>query len=181
MNDQNTPLKAGLNAGLILGILSVVITFIVYFISPVTMVSGMYGIAMLVLFFGLLIYLGIQYRNSLGGYMEFGKAFQYSFIALLVAGIISQIGNALLYNVIDPALPGVLADQTMENTMAMMEKFGAADALSDEQLDQMRADTEANFTLLGQLRALGIAAVIYVVFALILGAILKKRDKSLDY
>lgn len=181
MENQNTPFKAGLNAGLILGILSVVITFIVYFVSPPTLVSGMFGIAMLVVFFGLLIYFGIQYRTSIGGFMDFGKAFQYSFIALLVAGIITQIGTALLYNVIDPALPGVLAEQTIENTMAMMEKFGAADAISSEQLDKMREDAEANYTIAGQFKALGIVSIIYAVIALILGAILKKRDKSLDF
>ncbi|MFD2202718.1 DUF4199 domain-containing protein [Shivajiella indica] len=181
MENQNTPIKAGLNAGLILGILSVVITFIVYFVSPSTLVSGIFGIAMLVVFFGLLIYFGIQYRTSLGGFMEFGKAFQYSFIALLVAGIISQIGNALLYNLIDPALPGVLAEQTIENTMEMMEKFGAADSISSEQLDKMRQDAEANYTFSGQLKALGIASIIYAIIALIIGAIIKKRDKSLDF
>ncbi|RPA66762.1 DUF4199 domain-containing protein [Cyclobacteriaceae bacterium YHN15] len=181
MEDRNTPFKAGLNAGMILGILSVVITFIVYFISPPTLVSGLFGIAMLVVFFGLLIYFGIQYRNSVGGFLEFGGAFQYAFIALLVAGIITQIGSALLYNVIDPALPSVLAEQTIENTMAMMEKFGAADAISSEQLDKMREDAEANYTITGQFKALGIAAIIYAVIALILGAILKKRDKSLDF
>ena len=181
MEDQNTPFKAGLNAGLILGILSVVITFIVYFVSPPILVSVMYGIAMLVVFIGLLIYFGIQYRTSIGGFMDFSKAFQYSFIALLVAGIITQIGTALLYNIIDPALPGVLAEQTIENTMTMMDKFGAADSISSEQLDKMREDAEANYTLTGQFKALGIAAIIYAVIALILGAILKKRDKSLDF
>jgi hypothetical protein len=99
MEDRNTPFKAGLNAGMILGILSVVITFIVYFISPPTLVSGLFGIAMLVVFFGLLIYFGIQYRNSVGGFLEFGGAFQYSFIALLVAGIKKEI-NRLIFNLI---------------------------------------------------------------------------------
>lgn len=181
MENQETPFKAGLNAGIILGILSVVITFIVYFIDPPTLVSGMFGITLLVLFFGVLIYLGIQYRKSLGGFMEFGPAFNFSFIALIVAGLISQIGTALLYNVVDPALPGVLVEQTLENTMAMMEKFGAADAMSVDQIDKMREDTAANFTVMGQIKAFGIALIIYAVISLILGAILKKRDKSLDY
>lgn len=181
MEDQETPFKAGLNAGVILGILSVVITFIVYFVNPSTLVSGMFGITVLVVFFAVLIYLGIQYRKSLGGFMEFGPAFNFSFIALVVAGLISQVGSALLYNVVDPALPGVLTEQTLENTVAMMEKFGAADALSSDQLDEMRESTAANFTIMGQFKTFGIALIVYAVISLILGAILKKRDKSLDY
>ncbi|WP_373492880.1 DUF4199 domain-containing protein [Aquiflexum sp.] len=181
MENQESPFKAGLNAGVILGIFSVVITFVVYFIDPPILVSWKYGLIMLVLFFGILIYLGIQYRKSIGGFLEFGPAFNFSFIALIVAGLISQVGSALLYNVIDPALPGVLVEQTLENTMAMMDKLGAADAMSVDQIDKMREDTAAQFTVMGQVKAFGIALIIYAVISLILGAILKKRDKSLDY
>lgn len=181
MENQETPFKAGLNAGVILGIVSVVLTFVVYFISPITLASGTFGIGMLVVFIGILIYLGIQYRKSIGGFMDFGPAFNFSFIAMVVAGIISQIGTALLYNVVDPALPGVLVEQTLENTMDMMEKFGAADAMSTQQIDEMREGFAANYTVMGQIKAFGIALIIYAVLSLILGAILKKRDKSLDY
>ena len=41
--------------------------------------------------------------------------------------------------------------------------------------------TRSNFTLLGQLKGFGIGLIAYAIIALILGAILKKRDKSLDY
>jgi hypothetical protein len=181
MEDQETPFKAGLNAGVILGILSVVITFIVYFVSPSTLASGMFALIILVLFFALLIYFGIQYRKSIGGFMEFGPAFNFSFIALVVAGLISQIGTALLYNVVDPALPGVLVEQTLENTMAMMEKIGADDAMSSDQIDEMRENAAAGFTPMGQIKAFGIGLIFYAIISLILGAIIKKRDKSLDY
>jgi len=181
MENQETPFKAGLNAGVILGILSVVITFIVYFINPSMLVSGTFAITLLVVFFGLLIYLGIQYRKSLGGFMEFGPAFNFSFIALIVAGLISQVGNGLLYHVVDPALPGVLVEESLENTVAMMEKLGMADAISSDQLDEMRESTAANFTMMGQIKSFGIALIIYAIISLILGAIIKKRDKSLDY
>lgn len=181
MENHETPFKAGLNSGLILGILSVVITFIVYFINPATLVSGWYGFVMLVVFFGALIYFGIQYRKSRGGYMDFGPAFSFSFIALLVAGLISQLGSALLYNVIDPALPGILVEESMDNAIAMMERFGAADSLSSDQIDEMRDNASSNFTILGQSKTFGISLFIYAFISLILGAIIKKRDKSLDF
>ncbi len=181
MENQETPFKAGLNAGVIVGILSVVITFVVYFISPVGLASGKFQFGMLFLFIGLVIYFGIQYRKSIGGFMDFGPAFNFSFMTMVVAGIISQIGAFLLYNVVDPALPGIIVEQSLENTMEMMEKFGAADSMSTQQIDEMREGLSANYTMMGQIKAFGIALIIYAVLSLILGAIIKKRDKSLDY
>ena len=50
-----------------------------------------------------------------------------------------------------------------------------------EQIEEMRQATLDGFTLGGQLKAFGIALVVYAIIALILGAILKKKDKSLEY
>jgi hypothetical protein len=76
----------------------------------------------------------------------------------------------------------VLSDLAFDNSMKMMASFGQnPDALPQATLDEIRKSTEASFTLGGQLKAFGISLIIYAIFALILGAILKKRDKSLDY
>ena len=181
MENTQTPFKAGLNTGLVLGLVSIVLTFLAYFIDPSLMVAWYFGLGVLVIYFGLLIYQGKQYRNSLGGFIEFGPAFNFNFIALVVAGFIGIIGNTLLYTVVDPALPGVLVDTAMENQLAMLEKLGAADAMSNEQLDVMRSNMESAYSVAGQFKAFGLALILYAIIALILGAIIKKRDKSLDY
>ena len=83
---------------------------------------------------------------------------------------------------IDPSLPDVLADASVQNTLEIMESFGAnPDNMSTEQLDEMREATRNNFTLGGQIKNFGFGLIVYAIIALILGAILKKRDKSLDY
>ena len=181
MENQQTPVKAGLNAGLILGIVSVVLTFLIYFISPESLASFSTGMVILAIFLGALIFLGIQYRKSIGGFMDFGTGFKFAFIALIVAGLIGLVGNFLLYNVVDPELPGVLVEAQLETTMAMMERFGAADAMTSEQMDEIRKSAASNFTLLGQLKGFGFALIFYGIVALIVAAIIKKRDKSLDY
>jgi hypothetical protein len=181
MENQQTPVKAGLNAGLILGIVSVVLTFIIYFISPESLASFSTGMVILAIFLGILIYLGIQYRNSIGGFMDFGTGFKFAFVALIIAGLIGTVGNFLLYNVVDPELPEVLVEAQLETTMAMMERFGAADAMTSEQIDEIRNGAAANFTLVGQLKGFGFALIFYGIAALIVAAIIKKRDKSLDY
>ncbi len=182
MEEQQSPFKAAIQPGLTIGLVSLALTFIAYFIDATLLGSAWFGLVALVVFFALIIYFGRQYRSELGGFMTFGVAFNFSFIAILISGIISLIGQVLLFHVIDPSLPGVLGDLAFENSLKMMENFGASpDSLPPGQLEEMRASTANQFTLKGQLTSFGIGIVIYAIIALILAAILKKRDKSLDY
>ena len=181
MENQNSPFQAGASTGLILGIISVVFTFLLYFIDPELMVKWYVGLGIFAVFITLIIYFGIQYRNSIGGYMNFGTAFNYVFAAFAVSGFIGVIGQALLFFVVDPALPKVLADAQMEAQMAMLDRLGAGDAMSSDQIDEMQASMTANYTFLGLLKVYGFSLIGYAIVSLILGAILKKRDKSLDY
>ena len=183
MEEQNqTPFQAAVKPGLTIGLVSLAITFLAYFIDSSLLISGWFGLFMLVVFFVLIIYFGLQYRKELGGFMSFGTAFNFSFIAMVISGLIGVIGQMLLYHVVDPALPEVLSDAALENTLSMMEKFGAnPDALPAEQLEEIKVQTRKGFTPVGLLKSFGIALIIYAIIALILGAILKKRDKSLDY
>jgi hypothetical protein len=114
--------------------------------------------------------------------MSFGTAFNFSFFAILISGFIGLVGSILLFHVIDPSLPQVLGDITFESQLEMMESFGASpDSLAPEVLDEMREASASNFTLVGQLKGFGIGLIAYAIIALILGAILKKKDKSLDF
>jgi len=182
MEEQQSPFQAAIKPGLTIGLVSLAITFIAYFIDSSLLASGWFGLVALILFFVLIIYFGKQYRAELGGFMSFGTAFNFSFIAMVISGVINLLGQILLYQVIDPSLAGVLADQTFQSTMDMMENFGQdPDTMDPAVLEEIRANTASNFTLMGQLKNFGIGLIIYAIIALILGAILKKRDKSLDY
>ncbi len=179
---QQTPFQAALKPGLTIGLVSLALTFIAYFIDSSLLASGWFGLVSIVVFFVLIIYFGKQYRTELGGFMSFGTAFNFSFIAIVISALVGLIGMILLYQVIDPALPGVLADKTLESTLEMMERFGAsADSMTPEQLEEIKQSTLSNFTLGGQLKNFGFGLIIYAIIALILAAILKRRDKSLDY
>jgi len=182
MEETQSPVQAAVKPGLTIGLISLALTYIIYFVNSSLLISGWFGFAALIIFFVLIFYFGRQYRTEIGGFIDFGSAFKFSFVAILISGIVSTLGQILLYQVVDPSLPQVLAEQSMENTLATMESFGAsADAMSPEQLDEMREGIEDGFTLTGQLKGFGIAIIIYAIVALIVAAILKKRDKSLDY
>jgi hypothetical protein len=183
MNDQaQSPIQSAVRPGIILGLVSLVLTYVAYFIDSSYLASGYFGLVALVLFFALIIYFGKEYRNELGGFMTFGAAFNFSFFAILISGVIGLIGSILLFHVIDPSLPQVLGDITFESQLEMMGNFGASpDSLAPEVLDDMREASASNFTLVGQLKGFGFGLIAYAIIALILGAILKKKDKSLDF
>lgn len=182
MEEQQSPFQAAIKPGITMGLVSLAVTFIAYFIDSTLLASGWFALVALIIFFSLVIYFGKQYRAEIGGFMTFGTAFNFSFIAILISGIIGLIGQILLFQVVDPELPGVLADASFNTTIEMMEKFGAsADSLPPDALDKMREDTMNGFTPVGQIKAFGIGIIFYAIIALILGAILKKKDKSLEF
>jgi len=182
MEEQQSPFQAAIKPGITMGLVSLAVTYIAYFIDSSLLASVWFGLSTLVIGVALVIYFGIQYRSEIGGFMTFGTAFNFSFIALVISALIGTIGLMLLYQVIDPSLPQVLADQIFQSTIDTMESFGAsADALPPGQLEEMRKSTLDGFTFVGQIKGFGISLIISAIFALILGAILKKKDKSLEF
>ena len=183
MNEQApSPIQSAVRPGLIIGLVSLVITYIAYFIDSSYLASGYFGLIALVLFFGLIIFFGKEFRKESGGFITFGTAFNFSFFAILISGVIGLIGNILLFHVIDPTLPQVLGELTFEAQLEMMEGLGQnPDSMPSETLDAMKEESASNFTLVGQLKGFGFGLIAYAIIALILGAILKKRDKSLDF
>jgi hypothetical protein len=181
MEEKESLFKAGLNTGLILGVISAILTFLIYFVNPNTLASGTYGFGLLAVFTVLAIILGIRYRKSIGGYISFGKAYKFSIITFVVMILIGVVTSILLFLVIDPALPERLAEQTIENTLAVMEKFGAADALSEEQIDEMRDGIIEGYTVFGIIKANLMSIIFYGILSLVVAGIVKKKDKSLEY
>lgn len=177
----NSPAQAALKAGVILGLVTLVIYYVAYFVDVTLLTSGWYGFVVLLISLTLVIYFGIEYRKEIGGYMTYGVAFQFVFITFIVSGLIGILGNVLLFHVIDPALPVVLADAQLESTLALMDRFGGGDAFTGAQIQQMRSDLIESRTIFGLVKTFAWSLILYAIIALILGAILKKRDKSLDY
>ena len=113
--------------------------------------------------------------------MPYGPAFQFAFVTLIVSGLISTLGNIVLYQLIDPGLSELLVKVQLENMLAMLDNFGAGDNISSDQINEMRTEMEDAFTFAGQIKGFGVSLIIYAIFSLILGAIIKKRDKSTDF
>lgn len=180
METTTSPTQAAIKAGVITGLILVVITFLLYFINYELLATSWIGFLTFAIYCGLVIFFGIAYRKEVGGFMNFGNAFQFAFVSLIVILVITTLGNFLLFLVLDPGLGQRMADLTLENTMKMMDSFGAGEMPAD-QMDEMRNGMVEAYTPWGMIKGAGIALVIYAILALILAAIIKKKDKSLDY
>ena len=112
--------------------------------------------------------------------MSFGKAWVYSMQVFIAAGLLSTIFNLLLYNVIDPELPEMLADQSVENAESMMRNFGMPEDQMDEALEKTRSDTLDRFTVSGSVMGFLWGLIIYAILSLITGAIIKKKEPELE-
>ena len=167
-----------LKFGFIIGIVNIIITILSYMVGETLMVKWWFGLTIIVINIALIVYAGSQYRSSLGGYMNFKTAFSVTFMTFLMAGIIGTIFNILLYQVIDPELPGRLTVAAVEQTERMMTNMGAPADRIDEQLQTIEGNMNDQFSLMGQIKGFGIALIIYAVLSLILGAILKKSEKT---
>ena len=117
-------MKNAVKSGIYVGVFGIIINLIVYVIDPTLFIKWWFGIGLLVINLGLVIYFGLQYRKEEEGYLTFKEGFLHGFVLLLISGFIGILFSALLYNVIDPELPEILTDATIEQTRTMLENFG---------------------------------------------------------
>jgi len=183
MEDNNESVSRNGHAikhGAIVGIVIAMLTFVIYAIDVALLADWKVGIFFLVAILVAVVIFGIKFRNQDTGYISFGGAFIYSFIFLAVAGLVGSISNILLYEVIDPDLRKTLTEVSIENTISMMEGFGAPSASIDEQVAELQETLPGNFTALGVMKQYGWGLLIYAIISLITGLIIKKNEPIED-
>lgn len=161
--------------GLIVGGISIALSIVSYAIDYSLLANWKFGIFVFCMLIGLAIYAGIGYRNEIGGFLPYGKAFQHGFILMAVSGLISTLFTVILYTVIDPELPAKLTDVAMENAQKMMESFGMPADQMDQALEDARKRTENQFSISGLAMGYGIGLIIYAVLAAITSIFVKKN------
>jgi len=162
--------------GLIFGALSIALTAIAYVVDYTILADWKFGIFILVVLLGAVIYAGINYRSQIGGFLQYGKAFQHGFVLLAISGIISTMFMILLYTVIDTELPAKLAEVSIENGQKMMEGFGLAEDQIDKAMEDTRKRSEGQFSATGALTGYGFGLIFYAIIALITSIFVKKNQ-----
>lgn len=174
-------MKNALRSGALLALVGIIITIGLYIVDATLLINMWYGLTMLVVFLGLVIYFGINYRkNEKGNILSFKDAYLHGLVTLIVTGAISTIFSLVLYNVIDPELPAVLEEATIQQSYEMIQKFGAPSGVVDAQMAEVKKSASEQFTFSGLLKGYGIACVVYLVVALITGAIVKRKEPEFE-
>lgn len=173
--ETTTLFQHALKWGLIVGGISIALSIVSYAIDYSLLANWKFGIFVFAMLIGLAIYAGIGYRNEIGGFLPYGKAFQHGFILMAVSGLISTLFTVILYTVIDPELPAKLTDVAMENAQKMMESFGMPADQMDQALEDARKRTENQFSVSGLAMGYGIGLIIYAVLSAITSIFVKKN------
>jgi len=177
MEEKDTPtlFQHALRWGLILGAVSIGLTCIFYAVDYSMLANWKMGIIMFAIFIGVAIYAGINYRNETGGFITYGKAFQYVFVVMAISGLISVVFNMVLYTLIDPELPQKLTEVALENAQKMLEGFGMPEDKMDQAMEDARRRTENQFSISGLAMGYGIGLIIYAVLSLITAIFVRKN------
>ena len=170
--------KLSAKNGLIISAVTIVISLTMYFIDPLMAYTSFWvGILLFVVFIGLLVYAGITIRKEVGGYWTFGEAFKSFLVMALILAALSTLYNVVLMAVIDPSLPETAGAVLDENSRAMMAKFGMDEDKIEEAVAQSGSNVDRlKITPKNVVTSFGAMLAVYAVIALIMAAILKKKE-----
>lgn len=173
---MESPYQHAIKHGAILGAITTVLTIIIYVVSIPLMGSLKYVLLVFGIYIGYVIYAGIDYRNSTGGFMMYSKAFIHGFVVLATAGLIGTLFGLLLFQVIDTELGTKITDAIISNTEETMRSFGAPEDQIESRLATMREEMPNNFSAMGQVKGFFTNLISYAVVVLLTSLVVRKSE-----
>ena len=163
-----------INRGLYLGGFLALVTILGYALNMELLVKWWLGILLLIVIVVFGIVSVAKAKDIQEGIISFKEAFSAYFLTVAVGVAISVVFNIILFNFVDPDAATELQQKIVENTINMMEGFGApADAIA-EQVDKMENDNQ--FSIGNQLMSVAYQFIFYAVIGLIVAAVMKKSN-----
>lgn len=175
-NEQPTMMSHGVKWGLITASIGIILTIIWYVVDYALLGDWKIGLLSIAIYIGLLIYAGITYRNEVGGFLSYGKAFQYTMIVVVVSGLITTIFNVLLYQVVNPELGQMVTEAALQNQEEMMRSMGAPESSIEQGLEDARKRMENQYTISGQLLGFGFILIGGAILALLTSLVVRKNQ-----
>ncbi|HEX3384262.1 MAG TPA: DUF4199 domain-containing protein [Mucilaginibacter sp.] len=176
--------KIGFNNGIILGVITLALgIFSFYFMTQMTTSFWMVVLVGPVLFslivpIVIVIFYCIDFRKKIGGFWTFKQALTGIFIMLLVAYVISAIGNNLIFaKLIEPNMVEKMQNSIINSTRSFMEQSGTDQSTIDSKIVDMQKtfDDQKNMTVGKTIMRQCIALVVIFILALIFAAIFKRN------
>lgn len=128
---------SSLKWGLIGSLVIIIYSIILYVIDSALMVNMWAGFVGLIVLIAVIVMNVKEVRNNQGGYISLSEALFAAFLVYVIASFINTLFNYALFNWIDPNLPVLLKEKTIETTVEMMQKFGASEDDINKTLAQL--------------------------------------------
>ena len=162
--------------GAILGIIHTFILLILYYAVPSKLTGFSYVALIIALNLGFSIYCSIQYRNELGGYIDFKNVFKYTFVLLAFNGLIGIL-FLLIFLFVEPAYPQVMAQSQLDTSVYWAQRFGAPENAIEKIHDEFNfEEVEKRFSFSGLLLSFGVGLLFYAIGAVITALVVRKSQ-----
>lgn len=170
--------SVSINYGIYLGIILSAATVIAYAINLELFTKWWFGIILLVVIISVGIVSTAKAKSLGKGFISFKEAFSAFFIPIAVGVLISSLVSVVLFNFVDPEAAEMVKEQTIENSVKMMEGFGAPQTAIDEAVAEMQNTNQ--FSIVSLLKSYAWQMLFYAVVGLIVGAIMKRKDPNAE-
>ena len=180
-NSENIEMKPfDIKNGVILGLIGSAIVMITYIVDYTLLANLKFMIIPFAINFALVIYFGRQFRKAGSGYLTYGKAFKLTFFILIVASVVGMLFQMLLFNVLDPDLPQMLAKEAIANTEGILRSVGMDQSQIDAQVKIMEVEILANYSPIGQLKNSWAIILFGAIIASITSIFIKKNEPVME-
>jgi hypothetical protein len=170
---QETPTAHSVKWGMIIGLAYCVLLWLRYNMGTNNLIMlGIWSFIGFLIVLVLLLMSGFQLRKKLGGFIEFKTIFKYLFITVLIYEAFYAVFNFIYIKYIDPEFFTKLKVAMEE----LLVKANESQDKIDEALAKMDKDAAAATTFLGLLKSYLISIAISGTCALIIAAIIKKKN-----
>ena len=165
-----------LKNGLILGSISIILLVASYAIGVDFFLNNTWSIIKGILPYVVLIFLVIEYKKLVGGYISFKETFTVT-IGITVAGaFLSTFFSILLFNFIDPDFAVHLKDFTVEKLAVQLDQLPESNPMYSVMETLIEQTQEEDiYSISNQASALFYSLFFHIIFSALIAAFIKKE------
>lgn len=169
-----------LKNGLILGSISIILLVASYAIGVDFFLNNTWSIIKGILPYVVLIFLVIEYKKLVGGYISFKETFTVTLGITVAGAFLSTFFSILLFNFIDPDFAVQLKDFTVEKLAIQLDQLPESNPMYSVMETLIEQTQEEDiYSISNQASALFYSLFFHIIFSAIIAAFIKK-DKPIE-
>tara|TARA_B100001057_G_scaffold436456_1_gene467537 strand:- start:587 stop:1120 length:534 start_codon:yes stop_codon:yes gene_type:complete len=169
-----------LKNGLILGSISIILLLASYAIGVDFFLNDTWSIIKAILPYVVLIFLVIEYKKLVGGYISYKETFTVTLGVTVAGAFLSTFFSILLFNFIDPDFAVQLKDFTVQKLAVQLDQLPESNPMYSVMETLIEQTQEENiYSISNQASALFYSLFFHIIFSAIIAAFIKK-DKPME-